>query len=100
MKPNSFRSALVALAFATLAACAAHKGLASKIIQGNAEACVKYAQSIGDTELERICQTADDLAPILDLIAARRKQTEVGAAIDGGVAAPAGSGHPAVDGGK
>lgn len=56
----------------SLVSCAGHRGLPAKIIQGNAQVCIDYARSIGDTELEAICETANDLAPLLDLIGRRR----------------------------
>jgi hypothetical protein len=60
----------VFLAAAIVGACV--RGLPSRLIQGSADACVQRARELGDMELEIACQTASDLSPLLDLIAARR----------------------------
>jgi hypothetical protein len=56
------------------------KGLPARMIQGSADACAARARELGDKDLELACQTASDLAPLLDLISARR----VGACRDAG----------------
>lgn len=76
--------ALGAFIGATFALNCGHsmKGVAPAVVKLAAEDCVEIARMHGDTKTETICAKASELAPLLDLILAARKNQGVDAGID------------------
>ena len=65
-------TSLLALA---LTGCAAHDGLIPAMADGSLAGCVEWAQKNGDAEIESLCRAGRPLTEILDLFAARQRQS-------------------------
>ena len=57
-------------------------GVAPAVVRLAAEDCVEIARMHGDSKTETICAKAEELAPLLDLILAARKNSTPDAGID------------------
>lgn len=62
------------IAFA-LSACATRDGLIPAMADGSLAGCVEWAQKNGDAEIEALCRAGRPLTEVLDLFAARQRQS-------------------------
>lgn len=58
-----------------LPGCATHDGLIPAMADGSLAGCVEWAQKNGDAEIEALCRAGRPLTEILDLFAARQRQS-------------------------
>ncbi len=65
-------TSLLALA---LTGCATHDGLIPAMADGSLAGCVEWAQANGDAEVESLCRAGRPLTEILDIFAARQRQS-------------------------
>ncbi len=73
MKKIGFSLALV-IAAIVLSACH-HDGLVPAMADGSLAGCIEWAQKHGDAELEALCRAGRPLTEVLDLFAARQRQS-------------------------
>ena len=60
---------------AALPACRHHDGLIPAMADGSLVGCVEWAQKNGDAEIEALCRAGRPLTEVLDLFAARQRQS-------------------------
>ena len=71
-KIAAITTALLALA---LPGCATRDGLIPAMADGSLAGCVEWAQANHDAELEALCRAGRPLTEVLDLFAARQRQS-------------------------
>lgn len=78
MKQNSI--SLITIIIAVIAAlclpaCTTRDGLIPAMADGSLAGCVEWAQANHDAELEALCRAGRPLTEVLDLFAARQRQS-------------------------
>ena len=58
-----------------LPGCATRDGLLPAMADGSLAGCVEWAQKNGDAEIEALCRAGRPLTEVLDLFAARQRQS-------------------------
>jgi len=72
MRQIALVTTMLALA---LSGCATRDGLIPAMADGSLAGCVEWAQKNGDAEIEALCRSGRPLTEVLDLFAARQRQS-------------------------
>ncbi len=72
MRQTALVTTMLALA---LSGCATRDGLIPAMADGSLAGCVEWAQKNGDAEIEALCRSGRPLTEVLDLFAARQRQS-------------------------
>ena len=82
MKSHAYFGMILGCLLPIVACGHSFKNVAPSVVRLAAEDCVEIARMHGDSKTETICAKASELAPLLDLILAARKNAGVDAGID------------------